>query len=83
MTEMGRVMEFPSDAGTLKDYGLDSPRSVLELSLDQGSPLVLEVGNQNPAGTGVYVRVNRDGPIILGGALVLWELDKLLKSDTG
>lgn len=82
MTEMGRITEFSPDDGGLGDYGLDAPRSVLELSLrHREHPLVLEIGNQNPAGTGVYVRVDRDGPIILGGALITWELDKLLRPE--
>jgi hypothetical protein len=66
----------------LADYGLDSPRSVLELSLAaQSNPLVLEVGNQNPATTGIYARVDRDGPVLLAGSLLSWEIDKLLRSE--
>lgn len=83
MTEMGRVMEFSPADGALKDYGLDLPATVLELSVrHRETPLILEVGNQNPAATGVYVRVDRDGPIILGGALITWEIDKLLRPDS-
>ena len=82
LSELGRVMEIPASGDDLADYGLDSPRSVLELSLAaQSNPLVLEVGNQNPATTGIYARVDRDGPVLLAGSLLSWEIDKLLRSE--
>lgn len=78
--ELGRITEIPADAEGLKDYGLDQPKSVVELTLSGGkAPVILELGNQNPAATGVYARVDRSGPIILAGALATWELDKLFR----
>jgi hypothetical protein len=78
-SELGRVMEIPAGEAVLQDYGLDEPRSVVELTLSGKAPLVLQVGKENPAGTGVYVRVNGEGPVILAGALITWELNKLFR----
>jgi hypothetical protein len=38
---------------------------------------VLLVGARNPPATGVYVRVGADGPVVLTGALLLWDLEKV------
>ena len=78
--DLGRIIEIPANAEALKDYGLDQPKSVVELTMSAGkAPVLLELGNQNPAATGVYTRVDRAGPIILAGALATWELDKLFR----
>lgn len=80
LTELGRIIEIPASAEALKDYGLEHPKSVVELTLrGEEGPRVLELGNQNPAATGVYVRIDRQGPIVLAGALATWELDKLFR----
>jgi hypothetical protein len=80
MTELGRVMEIPASPDALADYGLDAPGSTVELTLTGGSPpLSVQVGDQNPAGTGVYVRVDGEKTIVLAGALMTWELDKLFR----
>lgn len=74
---LARIMEVSNDPAALDDYGLRPPASVLEIRLqDPAEPLVLEIGNRNPATTGVYARVNRSGPILLAGALVAWEFEK-------
>jgi hypothetical protein len=70
-------MEVSNDPADLRDYGLRPPASILEIRLqDPAEPIVLEIGNRNPATTGVYARVNRRGPILLAGALVAWEFEK-------
>ena len=80
--ELGRIMEIPESEATLHDYGLDDPADYIELILTgQTSPLLLQIGRQNPAATGVYVRINRQGPVVLAGALVTWELDKMWRRD--
>ncbi len=78
-SELGRVMEIPASAAALRDYGLDEPQSVVELTLSERPALLLQVGKENPAATGVYVRVDGKGPVILAGALVTWELKKLFR----
>jgi hypothetical protein len=72
------VMVVESDPAEPSEYGLgpDAPR--LEVSADDGKPvLALEVGETNPAATGVYARVAGRREVVLIGALVRWELDKL------
>jgi hypothetical protein len=81
LSDLGRITEIPAAEGDLAEYGLQNAGIVLELSLaGEGAPLVLEIGDQNPAGTGIYARVNRRGPVILAGSLLSWEIDKLLRS---
>lgn len=78
--QMSRLAEIPATSTELTDYGLQQPRDTLRLWLkDHAEPLVLEIGDRNPATTGVYVRVDR-GPVLLAGALVEWEFDKGFKA---
>jgi Domain of unknown function (DUF4340) len=77
LAELGIVLDIPEGSKQLKDYGLEPPQSVVELRTPgRSTPLILEIGDRNPAVTGVYVRIGRDGPVALAGALVLWEFDK-------
>jgi hypothetical protein len=74
---LGVLAEIPAAPADLKDYGLEPPQSVLVLQLrDRAQPLVLQIGDRNPATTGVYVRIGDNGPVVLAGALVTWEFDK-------
>jgi hypothetical protein len=66
----------------LADFGLDVPARRIRLETDKGAAQVLVIGDRNPAGTSVYVRAN-DGPVILAGALVMWEFDKAFAAVTG
>lgn len=68
--------------GQLEDYGLDAPMRRVLLHTDRGDPIVLYVGERNPAGTAVYVRTD-DGPVSLAGALLVWEFDKAFAAVTG
>ena len=80
LATMGVLMDITVSAGGLAEYGLDPPLGVITLQLNgQAQPLVLEIGERNPAITGVYVRIGADGPVVLAGALVEWEFDKLFK----
>jgi hypothetical protein len=80
LAEMRVLMDIPATAPGLVDYGLVPPRGVLALHLsDQVRPLVLQIGDRNPATTGVYVRVGEAGPVVLSGALVEWEFDNLFR----
>ncbi len=51
------------DTSSLKDFGLDKPRSEVEITYADGSGIKLLVGNDAPSGSGVYVMV--DGKIYL------------------
>jgi hypothetical protein len=81
MVPLAVLMDIPADAADLRLYGLDPPRSVLQLQVSgRSTPLVLQIGNRNPSVTGVYVRLGEDGPVVLAGALVAWEFDKAFRA---
>ncbi len=81
LTQLGILMDIPSDPAGLADYGLKPPQSEVSLQLrTAGPPLVLQIGDRNPSTTGVYVRVGENGPAVLAGALVAWEVDKLFNA---
>ncbi len=79
MAQMGILSEIPATSGDLKDYGLEPPNAIVRLQFGDHPPLSLAIGDRNPATTGVYARV-ADGPVILAGALVEWEFDKVFKA---
>jgi hypothetical protein len=79
--ELGVLVDIPAGPADLKEFGLQSPERVLQLQLRGGAkPLVLEIGDRNPATTGVYARLGKDGPVVLAGALAEWEFDKAFKA---
>jgi len=62
-------------AGT-NDYGF-AGRRLRVLGADGATLLDVELGDRNPALTGVYVRRADRPEVLLVGALVVWELKKL------
>ena len=73
------ISEVPS-AEELAEYGLAPPLAVIVLHVTGHSePLVLQIGERNPATTGVYARVGENGTVVLAGALAEWEFDKLFR----
>ena len=79
LSQLAVLSEIPATGGDLKDYGLHPARSLLELQLRGQAPLTLQIGDRNPATTGVYTRVG-NGPVVLAGALVEWEFQKVFKA---
>jgi hypothetical protein len=64
----------PPDAG---EYGLARAATRLRLGGANGRTLLdLELGERNPAGTGVYARRDGRREVLLVGAILAWELDK-------
>jgi hypothetical protein len=60
------------------DYGLGANARRLEVAAADGAPLLtLEIGERNPAGTGLYARRAGQPEVMLVGAVLSWELDKL------
>ena len=60
------------------DYGLGAGARRLRLVATDGRPLLsLDVGDRNPAGTALYVRRDGAPEVLLVGAQLAWELDKL------
>jgi hypothetical protein len=72
-----RTVVAAGDAG-LAEYGLAPAPERLRVLDDTGRELVaLDIGNRNPAWTGVYARRPGESDVLLVGSLLRWELDKL------
>ncbi len=64
--------------GDLAEYGLAPAPERLRVLDDTGRELLaLDIGNRNPAWTGVYARRFGAADVLLIGSLLRWELDKL------
>lgn len=74
----------PADEVDLAAFGLAATRERLRV-LDDGGRMLLaiDIGNRNPAWTGWYVRRDGADDVLLVGALLRWELDKLHSADSG
>jgi hypothetical protein len=82
LAELRVLMDISATASAkeLADYGLDPPLAVIVLHVNgRTAPLIVQMGDHNPATTGVYVRIGADGTVVLAGALVEWEFDNLFK----
>jgi hypothetical protein len=72
------VMVVASDPQEPDEYGLGPTAPRLEVTAGDGQPvLALELGARNPAWTGLYARRAGGHEVMLVGALLAWELDKL------
>lgn len=80
LRELGMIMALDVRPEQMKEYGLDPPAGVIELARSGQPSLVFLIGGHNPPATAAYVRLGRDGPVVLTGALLLWELDKALRA---
>ena len=72
-----RIVGQAEGAG-LAEYGLAPAVEHLRVLDDTGHELIaLDIGNRNPAWTGVYARRAGTADVLLVGSLLRWELDKL------
>jgi hypothetical protein len=72
------VMVVDPEPAKPGDYGLGPAARRLELSGRDGRPvLALELGERNPAWTGIYARRAGRPEVMLIGGLLSWELEKL------
>jgi hypothetical protein len=58
-------------------YGFGADAMRLRVSAEGRELVAIEVGAMNPAETGVYVRRSTQRPVLLIGALLRWELEKV------
>jgi hypothetical protein len=81
LTTLRPLMVVEADPADPADYGLGDPATRVRLVGVDGRPLLhLEVGERNPAWTGIYARVAGSHDVLLVGALLHWELEKLRDS---
>jgi hypothetical protein len=70
-----RLEEVADPGASLAEFGLDPPRT--RVVLGAGRDTRIAIGERNPALTGLYVQVAPDPHVVLVGAILQWELDKL------
>lgn len=63
---------------SLAEYGLNPPASRVTLQLANGETRSLALGNRNPVQTSIYAQVNNGPQVVLVGAVVLWDMRKLV-----
>jgi hypothetical protein len=74
------VGQAPRD---LERFGLDPPATRLEVWVGTERVLGLDIGHRNPAWTGLYTRRAERPEIELVGAVLYWEIAKLLATTKG
>lgn len=77
--DLAEILPIESGPSDLADLGLAPPRAVITLQGKRGPLAELLVGNRNPAATGIYVQIGKGGRVVLSGAVLEWEIDKLFR----
>ena len=78
------LMIVDPDPGTATDYGFDQAARRLRVTDSDGRiVLALEIGDRNPAWTGLYVRRAGQPEIVLVGGVLGWDLGKVFDTAPG
>jgi hypothetical protein len=78
------IMVVDPDPHDPADYGLGPDATRLALSDTAGERLLaLEVGERNPAATALYARLAGKREVVLVGAVLRWELEKVREGRPG
>lgn len=72
-----RPMETLRAGDDVADYGLDARAVTLAVFAGGRDALRLRMGDRNPAQTGVYVQSSGSQEVLVVGALLHWEVEKL------
>ena len=70
--------EVEAGAAQLSEYGLQPPASRVSLQVQGEGSRTLALGKHNPVQTSLYAQVNDSPQVVLVGAVVLWDMRKLL-----
>lgn len=70
--------EVEGGATHLSEYGLQPPASRIVLQVEGDGARTLTLGKHNPVQTSVYAQINETPQVVLVGAVVLWDVRKLL-----
>ncbi|MCX8072629.1 MAG: DUF4340 domain-containing protein [Candidatus Binatia bacterium] len=80
LTRLGPLETIQVTPERLAEFGLAPPRGRVELYIEgRSTPVVFEVGNLNPPGTAVYLRVPGEDRVLLVGSLIHWELQRNIR----
>jgi hypothetical protein len=70
--------EVEGAATQLSEYGLQPPSSRVILQVEGEGARTLTIGKHNPVQTSIYAQVNESPQVVLVGAVVLWDMRKLV-----
>ena len=70
--------EVEGAATQLSEYGLQPPSSRVILQVEGEGSRTLTIGKHNPVQTSIYAQVNESPQVVLVGAVVLWDMRKLV-----
>ncbi len=71
------LLRLPEAEARAAEFGLDAPAGVVRIGRRGGEDIRLVLGNRNPTLTGLYLRLEPPGRVVMVGAILLWEVDKL------
>jgi hypothetical protein len=70
--------EVEGAAAQLSEYGLQPPSSRVILQVEGEGSRTLTIGKHNPVQTSIYAQINESPQVVLVGAVVLWDMRKLV-----
>jgi hypothetical protein len=70
--------EVESGSTYLSEYGLQPPVGRIVLRVEGVGERTLTIGKHNPVQTSLYAQVNESPQVVLVGAVVLWDMRKLV-----
>jgi len=62
----------------LSEYGLQPPTAQITLQVEGEGTRTLTLGKHNPVQTSLYAQINESPEVVLVGAVVLWDMRKLV-----
>lgn len=60
--------------GSLAEFGLGKPQASVELKLDTGTEVTLQIGDRTTTGAGLYAHVKGSDEVLQIGSLILSEI---------
>lgn len=75
--EANRKLETPGD---LAGFGLNPPQYQVNLSLEGGTPVTIQIGNENPDGTHLYAMKNGDAAVYLVDSSQREQIEKFVSA---
>lgn len=81
LAELRKLVELldigPADEVSLAEFGLDDPQERIVLTPAEGPEIRILLGDRNPPLTGIYALILPEEHVVLVGAVLLLEADKL------